>query len=61
VDVGSFSDVVLEVRKEIDMIAANDVIEVVEARPSTEASSEFSKELEMTIQDFNTLEIAYPY
>jgi hypothetical protein len=61
VDVGSFSDVVLEVRKEIDMIAANDVIEVAEARPSTEASSEFVKELEMTIQDFNTLEIAYPY
>jgi hypothetical protein len=49
-DVGSFSDVVPEVRKEIDMAAAaNDVIEVAKARPSTEASSEFARELEMTI------------
>jgi hypothetical protein len=50
VDVGSFSDVILEVQKEIDMAAAiNDVIEVAEARPSTEVSSEFARELEMTI------------
>jgi hypothetical protein len=48
-DVGSFSDVVPEVRKETDMAAANDVIEVAEAQPSTEASSEFTRELEMTI------------
>jgi hypothetical protein len=32
-------------------VAANDVIEVAEARPSTEASSEFARELEMTIQN----------
>jgi hypothetical protein len=50
VDVGSFSDVVPEVWKDIDMAtAANDVIEVAEARPSTEASSEFARDLEMTI------------
>jgi hypothetical protein len=50
VDVGSFSDVVPEVRKEIDMaVVANDVIKVAEARPSTEVSSEFARELDMTI------------
>jgi hypothetical protein len=50
VDVDSFSDVVPEVRKEIDTAAAvNDVIEVAEARPSTEASSDFARELELTI------------
>jgi hypothetical protein len=50
VDVGSFSDVIPEVRKEIDMAAAiNDVIEVAEAQPSTEVSSEYARELEMTI------------
>jgi hypothetical protein len=50
VDVGSFSDVIPEVRKEIDMAAAiNDVTEVADARPSTEVSSEFARELEMTI------------
>jgi hypothetical protein len=50
VDVNSFSNVVPEVRKEIDTAAAaNDVIEVAEARPSTEASSDFARELELTI------------
>jgi hypothetical protein len=50
VDVGSFSDIIPEVPKEIDMAAADDdVIEVAEARPSTEASSEFARELDMTI------------
>jgi hypothetical protein len=49
-DVGSFSDVIFEVQKEIDMAAAmNDVIEVAEAQPSTEVSSEFARELEMMI------------
>jgi hypothetical protein len=49
VDVDSLSDVVPGVRKEIDMAAAaKDVTEVAEARPSTEASSEFARELEMT-------------
>jgi hypothetical protein len=50
VDIGSFSDVVTEVRKEVVTAAvATDAIEVTEARPSTEASSEFTKELELTI------------
>jgi hypothetical protein len=50
VDVGSFLDVIPEVRKEIDMTAAtNDVVGVAEARPSTEVSSEFARELEMMI------------
>jgi hypothetical protein len=50
VDIDSFSDVVVEVQKEIVTAAADtDTIEVAEARPSTEASSEFAKELELTI------------
>jgi hypothetical protein len=50
VDVYSFSDVVPEVRKEIETtVAANDVIEVAEAAPSTEDSSDFARELELTI------------
>jgi hypothetical protein len=50
VDIGSFSDVVTKVQKEVVTVAAaTDAIEVTEARPSTEASSEFAKELELTI------------
>jgi hypothetical protein len=51
VDVGSFSDVVSEVQKEVVTAAATatDVAEVVEAQPSTEASPEFAKNLELTI------------
>jgi hypothetical protein len=46
-DIGSFSDVVTEVQKEV--VTAADAIEVTEARPSTEASSKFARELELTI------------
>jgi hypothetical protein len=50
VDIGSFSDVVTEVRKEVvTVVASIDAIEVTEARPSTEAPSEFAWELELTI------------
>jgi hypothetical protein len=49
VDVGSFSDVATEVQKEVGTTAAADAIEVAEARPSTEASPEFTRELELTI------------
>jgi hypothetical protein len=49
VDVGSFSDVATEVHQEVVTTAAADAIEVVEARPSTEASPEFTRELELTI------------
>jgi hypothetical protein len=49
VDVGSFSDVATEVQKEVVTTAAADAIEVAEARPSTEASPEFTRELELTI------------
>jgi hypothetical protein len=48
-DVGSFSDVVTAAQKEVVTAAATDAIEVTEARPSTEASSEFARELELTI------------
>jgi hypothetical protein len=50
VDIGSFSDVVTEVQKEVvTTAAATDAIEITEARPSTEASSNFARELELTI------------
>jgi hypothetical protein len=49
VGVGSFSDVATEVHKEVVTTAAADAIEVAEARPSTEASPEFTRELELTI------------
>jgi hypothetical protein len=49
VDIGSFSDVVTEVQKKVVIAAATDAIKVTEARPSTEASSEFVRELELTI------------
>jgi hypothetical protein len=50
VDIGSFSDVVTEVQKEVvTAAAATNAIEVTKARPSTEASSEFARELELTI------------
>jgi hypothetical protein len=50
VDIGSFSDVVTGVQKEVvTAAAAVDAIEVTEARPSTEASSEFAREFELTI------------
>jgi hypothetical protein len=49
VDVGSFSDVATEVQKEVVTVAAADAIQVAEARPSTEASPEFTRELELTI------------
>jgi hypothetical protein len=49
VDICSFSNVVIEVQKEVVTATATDVIEVIEAGPSTEASSEFAKELELTI------------
>jgi hypothetical protein len=51
VDIGSFSDVVSEVQKEVVIVvaAATVVAEVVGARPSTEASPEFAKNLELTI------------
>jgi hypothetical protein len=46
VDIGSFSDVFTEVQKEVvTAAAATDAIEATEARPSTEASSEFAREL----------------
>jgi hypothetical protein len=50
-DVGSFSDVVSEVRKEVVTAAATtiDVTKVVEAQPSIEVSPEFAKNLELTI------------
>jgi hypothetical protein len=49
VDVGSFSDVATEVQKEVVTAAAADDIEVSKARPSTEASSKFAKELELSV------------
>jgi hypothetical protein len=49
VDVGSFPDVATKVQKEVVTVAA-DAIEVTRVRPSTEASSEFAQELELTIQ-----------
>jgi hypothetical protein len=49
VDIGYFSDVVTEVQKEVVTAAAADAIEVIEARLSTEASSEFAREIELTI------------
>jgi hypothetical protein len=49
VDIGSFSDVITEVQKKVVTAAAADAVEVAEAQPSTEASSEFARELEMTI------------
>jgi hypothetical protein len=49
VDFGSFSDVVTKVQKEVVTTVAADAIEVPEARPSTEASPEFTRELELTI------------
>jgi hypothetical protein len=49
VDVETFSDDISEVQKEIVTAVATDVIEVAEARPSTEASSKFMRELELTI------------
>jgi hypothetical protein len=48
-DVGSFSDVATEVHQEVVTTAATYAIEVAEARPSTEASPEFTRELELTI------------
>jgi hypothetical protein len=50
-DIGSFSDVVFEVQKEVvtAAAAATDATEVVEARPSTKASPEFTRNLELTI------------
>jgi hypothetical protein len=47
--IGSFSNVVTKVQKEVTTAAADDAIEVAEARPSTEASFEFARELELTI------------
>jgi hypothetical protein len=49
VDIGSFSDIVTEVQKEVVTAAADDAVEVAETRPSTEASSKFARELELTI------------
>jgi hypothetical protein len=51
VDIGSFSDIASEVQKEVVTIAAAATVaaEVVGARPSTEASPEFAKNLELTI------------
>jgi hypothetical protein len=49
VDVGSFSDVATEVLQEVVTTAATNAIEVAEARPSTEASPEFTRELGLTI------------
>jgi uncharacterized protein YktA (UPF0223 family) len=52
VDVETFSDDISEVQKEIITVTADATtyaIKVVEARPSTEASSEFARELELTI------------
>jgi hypothetical protein len=51
VDIGSFSDVASEVQKEVATVAvvATVAAEVVEARPSTNASPEFAKNLELTI------------
>jgi hypothetical protein len=49
VDVETFSDDISEVQKVTAAVAAIDAIEVAEARPSTEASSEFARELELTI------------
>jgi hypothetical protein len=51
VDIGSFSDVVFEVQMEVvtAAAAATDATEVVRPRPSTEASPEFAKNLELTI------------
>jgi hypothetical protein len=48
VDVETFSDDISEVQKEVTTLAAA-AIEVAVARPSTEASSELAKELELTI------------
>jgi hypothetical protein len=51
VDIDSFSDVAPEVQKEVDAAAtaATVAAEVVGAQPSTEASPEFMKNLELTI------------
>jgi hypothetical protein len=51
VDIGSFLDVVSEVQKEVvtTATAATNATEVVEARPSTVASPEFARNLELTI------------
>jgi hypothetical protein len=51
VDIETFSDDISEVQKEIVTVAAaaTDAIEVAEARPSNEASSEFVRELELSI------------
>jgi hypothetical protein len=50
VDIDSYSDVAAEVQKEIvTAVVATNTIEVAEARPSTEASSKFVSELELTI------------
>jgi hypothetical protein len=51
VDIGSFSNVASEVQKEVVTVAAAATIAagVVGARPSTEASPEFAKNLELTI------------
>jgi hypothetical protein len=49
VDIGSFSDVIIEVHKEVVTAAAADAVEVAEARPCTETSSEFARGLELTI------------
>jgi hypothetical protein len=49
-DVETFSDDIFEVQKEVATAAvATDAVEVDEARPSPEASSEFARELELTI------------
>jgi hypothetical protein len=49
-DIGSFSDVITEVQKEVvTATTAADVFEVAEARRSTETSSEFVRGLELTI------------
>jgi hypothetical protein len=48
-DFDSFSDVASEVQKEV-VVVATAAAEVVEARASTEASLEFAKNLELTIQ-----------
>jgi hypothetical protein len=52
VDIGSFSNVASEVQKEVAtvVVAATVAAEVVEARPSTDASPEFVKNLELTIR-----------
>jgi hypothetical protein len=51
VDIGSFSDVASEVQKEVVTVAATATVvaEVVGAQPSTEASPEIAKNLELTI------------